>query len=1204
MFLKSLELYGFKSFPDKTKLHFDRGVTAVIGPNGSGKSNISDAMKWVLGEISSKNLRGSSMEDVIFSGSSTKKPMNFAEVSVTFDNSFSESGNLLSDEKEITVTRRYYRVGESEYFINQKPCKLKDIHELFLNTGIGREGYSIVGQGKIADIVSQRNESRRNVLEEAAGISKYRYKKKEAQRKLESVEANLIRVKDIAAELEGRVGPLEEDAKKVRKYLDLYERKKQIDIGLFLFDAKDSISLYEKYESELGEARLEYDSSASRLAEYEQNNEKIFEASQENKRPTTELMEQIRDIGERRVKLEGDMRLCESEIFHAEENKKILSSECETIKAELDEKNAALSEAQTKALEHIATKDSLQAELDKLESEILDVRSDAVVLGNDVYDSKNELEENEKKLTEAKIALSVFDTNTALASQRLSEIKAQSEEIKSEKDKLENQKAELEKENDNYRLQRDKAKEEITEKEADNDALIKKHGDITEKLSDLKIELGSRRGKLENLMRMDELFEGYSRSVKFLMNEFSRGSIKRRNGAKCQIYGPVSKLISAEDMYVLAIETALGANIQNIVCESEEDAKCAIEFLKNSKAGRATFYPVMTMKSSNASGEIAGIRSNRGYIGIASDLVRCDAKYRPVIDNLLGRTVISDSIDSAAEMAKMLGYRLRFVTLDGQIVNAGGSFTGGSSRQESGILSRSAEIEKLKSRIGELEKEILGVSEELAENDRLSTSVLSMIKDGNLKITMLEAMISDVNSKISAVDAKIDSANVSLDAIFDEAKRSDEDSTAHDQKRAELENEISKIGAVSEEITKRIEQKSKDITEIENKIAKMRDDQSKKQISLAELRRDCAADEASVSLWQDEINKLSLKIEHAQSEIENSDLKIGSSRSQIEQTKKLIEILSEELSEKQNLHTQKSGDELDFESKLSALREKIKEESQKKELLSQNVVKLENKCNEIKNGHDKLTAAMWEDYELSYTTALDAPHIEINSDNKREYQSEQNGLKSKIKALGNVNMTAIEEYNEVKTRYDFLSAQITDLTDSKEDLCDIIRKLEREMTSKFAEAFDSINKNFGEVFSELFGGGKAELILADPEHILESDIEIAVAPPGKIIKNMSLLSGGEQAFCAIALYFAILRISPTPFCIFDEIEAALDDANVDRFADYIHKYSENTQIIIITHRRGTMETADRLYGVTMPKKGVSNIFELNAAEVSVNFNVN
>ena len=1203
MFLKMLELQGFKSFPDKTTLRFDKGVTAVIGPNGSGKSNISDAMKWVLGEVSSKNLRGGSMEDVIFSGSSTRKPMGFAEVSVTFGQFPATDSPFSAENGEIKITRRYYRVGESEYMINQKPCKLMDLHELFLNTGVGREGYSIVGQGKIADIVSQKNESRRNILEEAAGISKYRYRKKEAQRKLVSVEENLVRVRDIAAELSTRVEPLENEARKAKNYLSLYESKKSIDIGLYLYDVQKNLDLSESLKQDLQSAKMIYETSAERLEALEQKNEEIFAAAQENKKNSGELQEHIQSLSEEKIAAEGAVSLLNNEIEHAKERKSLLSEDIAAIQADLAGREADYALAMENLAKAQADCVTLQSENDALEQNILAVRAQSVQFGNSKHAAAEQLSKVEFDLNEARIALSVMENAAALQKDKRKELLGQREELNEQQSTLLSRRAEMLASLAEYRDKKEKIISDISIWKTELEKLEQEKQKIASVVSEARITLGAQKGKADQLNRMNELFEGYSRSVKYLMNESKKGNVQKRNGEPCTIYGPISKLIHVQQNYALAIETALGANIQNIVLESEQDAKAAIEFLKVNRAGRATFYPVQTCKAQYRAANTDDFVNMPGFIGIASNLISVDSKFRIIIDSLLSRTVVTDTIDSAAEMARKSDYRLRFVTLDGQIINAGGSFTGGSSRQESGVLSRSAEIEKLRAFCADLERQI---DEQSAKEQKLaqtSETFQGKLRDANATVTMLDALQSEQNTSLSVLDAKLESIGKTLEGIDAEEQKSGESGQKYTAEHEMQQQRIDSLSKKLIELRECIDVNTRRASDMDKQVNDLRMQQTKKQITFAEKKKDCEAAEARCALCTEEIEKLKGKTHKAETEISLCQEKISLSQNQISEKTADISKLDLEIVRCRQTQKRQSEDELEFDKKLAELREQIRNESQQKELLSRNVLTIENKYQSVLNEQDKQTAAVWDAYELTYSAAKAAEHIDVDEKNRAEFVSQQEKLKSKIRSLGNVNMNAIEEYEEVSSRYTFLSAQISDLESSQKDLNTIIVQLESEMRKQFADAFEKINENFSKIFTELFGGGKAELILTDPERILDCDIEIAVAPPGKIVKNMSLLSGGEQAFCAIALYFAILKISPTPFCIFDEIEAALDDVNVDRFADYIKQYSENTQIIIITHRRGTMETAERLYGVTMAKKGISNVFELDASRVSDEYNV-
>ena len=1192
MILKSLELNGFKSFPDKTVLNFEMGSTMIVGPNGSGKSNISDAMRWVLGEISSRNIRGTKMEDVIFGGTDKRRQMSYAEVSVTFDNTDEESrANLPYD--EVTVTRKYFRSGDSEYYINRKPVRLKDIHELFMNTGVGRTGYSIIGQGRIAEIVSQKSEDRRGIFEEAAGIAKYKYKKNEAERKLMGVSDNLTRVNDILSELESRVGPLEREAEKARKYLEYYEHKKRADISLWVYDIEHLTEDIEKSESNFIIAKRELEAIEETLASLEAQDERTFRTSQENKLEYERLTAEIAEDTKRMHDLDSASRLAENNITHRETLKNLKREEI----AKLEEKLAAAEQTISQASEiSESLKDKLEDTLRRhlgLENDKSQNEKEIKRLADEIDALLTKIRENEQSIVDMKLRLSALDNARESGSEQK---RALSESIDKYKESVEMLDGRI-KQADEKISEYDKKAEAIKAECADTDNRLV---EIAAKIEELGgesnqayLDMSSKEHRVNTLKRMDELLEGYAQSVRFIVNEYDNGRI---DGAG-NIYGPVSRLISVGEKYSLAVETALGANLQNIVVDNESTAKAAMRHLKNKNAGRATFYPISSMKARALPLSEKEVQKYKGYLGVADSVLTYDRMFEPVMKSLLGATLLFDNIDNATVMAKATGYKTRIVTLDGQIINAGGSFTGGSAKRESGMLTRTSEIEKLEAEIEKLKKKQSDLKAETDKYNEEAAKLNSEVSGKKSNLAIIESLRNAENTQLEVLKSQYESDKRMLEELSSDLERLDSDSDKNVSeykglcdKCAELEAENSAISDKRNELDVLKYENEQKNSELDTQMAEL-------SISEAETKRDIENSIEQLDMRRAAADEIVASIEEAKAQIEKYDSDNTDAADSIESGKREIVELEEKIKATEEARQANSEEGRAIEKRLMDLRARIKDNNDRKENVVREYTKLENKCSNLNTELDKMTSRLWDEYELTYTTACECGYEKVTQSNRSAVSAEQTEYRNKIKGLGSVNVNAVEEYASVKERYDFLSAQVEDLEKSKTELLEIITGLEGEMCDNFVEAFDKINKNFRIVFRELFGGGEAELTLTDPENVLTSGIEIRVAPPGKIIKSLMLLSGGEQSFVAIALIFAILRVNPTPFCIFDEIEAALDEANVFRFADYIKRYSDRNQFIVITHRRPTMEAADKLYGVTMYEKGISKVLTLDVGEI-------
>ncbi len=1188
MYLKSLELHGFKSFPNKTTLNFMRGSTVIIGPNGSGKSNISDAMRWVLGELSSKNIRGSKMEDVIFGGADSRKPMGFAEVSVTFDNT-DAANRLNSPYDEITVTRRYYRAGSSEYYINRRPVRLKDIYELFMNTGIGRDGYSVIGQGKIAEILSKKSEDRRSIFEDAAGIAKYRYKKQETERALEKTDENMVRIEDNLSYLESRVGPLEKESEKARKYLDLYDRKKRVDVSLWLYDTEKLRRDIKEAEDAFKISEHELEIADDTLRSLQTQSDRLFEESQAKKLESERIYSEIDAVTKRLHEIDSGMLVAQNEAGHkrelAEQGRNSLTSLHASVVAAKDEQKKLLSEAE--GLEKSNAERQSRYEALRLEQE--ELLAQAQKLEFELAEKQNEIRACESEQMDIQVRISVLEGSRAQDDEKSANANQEAQRYEEEAAKLEED-CRLAKESvDMYASRLGELDGKLGTLTQRFDELTSRRDGISEELGRITVERSSLEQRIDTLKRMEEHFEGYSNTVRHIMRKCEEGGY-----VDGKIYGPLSKLISTDTKYITAIETALGQSMQNIVVDTEQTAKDTIYALKRDNAGRATFYPVSSIKYAGETDEIRRASQYDGYVGRADTLVECEETFAEINRWLLGRTLVFDSLDNASKAAKELRYKVKIVTLDGQVINAGGSFTGGSVKRDSGILSRSAEIETLTVKLAQmtenaesLEKELSSVREELEVTD-------NELGAERQTAELLKTMLSSEQSKYETAKAKLD-ANSDLRAML----RSDLERIGNKNYDAEH----AELAEASERVEKKIEEMKAARAETEisrHELLDLREQKGeaadKLFLEMAECRRD-----------------IEVKRQLADSAAARGEEFAARADEMLERIR-LYERQEAELDEKQSLNRDESNklrasleklsaSRVDIEAaigeievKMNASRIKINEKTNQKEVIfrahTKNETHLKSMCDDL----DKMTAKLWEDYELTYLTAVAMNYPEVNEKNRAENVSEQTTLKNQLRALGNVNVGAIEEYTQVKTEYDSLKQQVDDLRASKEDLCGIIAELDKEMRAKFTAAFSAINANFAETFRALFGGGSAELSLSEPDDVLNSGIEIKAAPPGKIIKNMTLLSGGEQAFIAIALLFAILKVNPAPFCILDEIEAALDEVNVKRFAEYIKEF-DSTQFVLITHRRGTMEAADCLYGVTMPERGISRVLTLDINDI-------
>lgn len=1183
MILKALEMQGFKSFPDKTVLEFNKGITAVVGPNGSGKSNISDAVRWVLGEQSTKTLRGSKMEDVIFSGTDVRKAKGFAEVTLRLDNT---DRSLNKDSDEVSVTRRYYRSGDSEYLVNGESARLRDVNELFMDTGLGRDGYSIVGQGKIADMVSPKASERRDMLEEAAGISHFRYRRGDAIKRLAQAEENLVRLRDILSELESRVGPLKAQSEKAQKFIVLAGERKNLEIGIWLNTIDKTGEKMRDQEHKIEIAEASHKEAQDELSKIGEMIDKAADGTRDINIKLEEIRNSASGFEEKLSDIDSQIKVAENSILHNNETIERINrdkaAENET-EQNIDTAVSAARECIQKAEEQIADATRQMDELSKQEETY---RLNSSEFSDRAAALSGEISALSVRLADCRVTAETANSSIEEIRSRISAIDESMGTRKDDYDALLKRKADAE-------ASLKEIQDEIVSVKNAIDGYTLRFENRGKKADSVKLAIDEKQRELHKgqdrvrlLEDLEKNMEGYFGAVKAVMKESGRGALRG-------IYGPVSQLITVKDKYSAAIETALGAAVQNIVVDNETDAKRAMGFLKEHRAGRATFLPITAIKGRVLSEQ--GLDDQYGFVSIASELVSYDNKYSEIIRWLLGRTAVAEDIDSAIAIAKKYSYRFRIVTLDGQVINAGGSMTGGSRVQNAGILSRGNEIERLKGSLASMQKELDGMlsdykllSEDAsaakaelegAEGDLLRAKEENIRREGELKLASdklasvssgvkelleeketLEKRIESVSSGAEAARSQIDELKETLENKEKELESITGDSKTLQKNREEVASKAAEIRLRIVSLQKDVEANTDEITRLKNRKTGHLDRLSELDGEIREIEE--KNDELRALTERLSADEKALKANH------------GDAQNQIN------ELISQR-------------DELEKQANDLRLHERAK--SEERERLSGDIARLEERKIAMRNEYDNLTSKLYDEYQL---TRREAAALEIEIDDYSLAAKRLAELKSQIRALGSVNVSAIEEYKEVSERYEFLSGQISDVETSRAELNKMIDDLTGKMAEQFREQFNRINSCFGQTFIELFGGGKAELRLEDERDVLGSDIEIKVQPPGKNVQNINLLSGGEKGLSAIALLFAILKVTPAPFCIFDEVEAALDDVNVSRYAQYVRRMTKNTQFILITHRRGTMEEADVLYGVTMQEKGVSKLLELKTAEMA------
>ena len=1183
MLLRTLEMQGFKSFPDKTELTFGKGITAVVGPNGSGKSNISDAVRWVLGETSTKSLRGSKMEDVIFGGTSTRKPLGFAQVVLTLDN----SDNSLKDKGEIvTVSRRYYRSGESEYKIDGEVVRRKDIHELFMDTGLGADGYSMVGQGKIDSIISAKNEDRRELFEEAAGISRFRHKRKDAERRLEQAQENLVRLLDILGELESRVGPLKTQSEKAKKFLEFSDEKKTLEIGVWLSKINKFTNELRMQEHKIDAANVSYEQCNTELENIESEIESVLAKITEINLEIEQSRSGVAAFEEEAVRKEGEIQVLNATLDHNNETIERLKNDISaaddtglSIDEQIAAKHAFIEENDAKSQAKYIELQAVTNELNKIISDNDDISGQSSQLTKELADLTLKLSDCKVKCSQAvssieeiKSRLSAIDETVQSVDKEIETASAQKQETEDNITFIKERIAEYENSMDGYRLKLKNKTEKAEKIKADYDKLVR--------------SLEEKQSKARMLSDLEKNMEGFAGSVKAVMRQSASKALSGINGTLAQ-------LISVDNDYSTAVEVALGAAMQNIVVDNEADAKRAINYLKQNNQGRATFLPVSAIKPRYI--DEKNLDDNFGFVDIAANLVDCDAKYKNIVSNLLGRVMIVEDIDCAIGISKRYNNKYKIVTLDGQVMNPGGSMTGGSRSRGAGILSRAnmidelnAEAEKIKAQVDEIAQSYKKAMEEanLAAADVQGADAdLRNAKEELIRAEGDDKLASDKLKSLGDRKAALISEKENADGrimLFEEAdKKASRESDAVQNQINDVEAKLGEISNGVDELTQKRETVRKRSEEINLELVTLAKDTEAAKLAVDEL-------ELRKSTQSDRVKSITDEIEQYEAKNQNLMLSISDVQSTVNELRAKAKSADDAIRDRITYRD-------NCEKRNVELRTEEKTKTSDREKLSAELVRLEERKNNMQKEFDDLNDMLFEQYEL---TRPEAEALGIVIENMAEAKKRLHEIKVAIRALGSINVGAIEEYKEVSERYEFLKEQIGDIEKSKSELQNIIEDLTSSMSEKFLTQFKKINEEFKVSFADFFGGGKGELILEEPDNCLESAIEIKIQPPGKSVQNINLFSGGEKSLAAMALLFSVLKVTPSPFCIYDEVEAALDDVNVERFAKYMRKMTDKTQFISITHRRGTMEEADVLYGVTMQEKGVSKLLELQSAELA------
>jgi len=1174
MYLKRLELAGFKSFADRTEMEFVPGVTAVVGPNGSGKSNVSDSIRWVLGEQSAKSLRGAKMEDIIFAGSDTRKPVNFAEVTLTLDNT---DGSLDLEYSEVSVTRRVYRSGESEYYINNRPCRLKDIMELFMDTGLGKEAYSIIGQGKIEEILSTKSEDRRGIFEEAAGIVKYKTRKREAEKKLADTEQNLLRIHDIISEINEQIGPLEEQAKKARTYKELHQQLVEHEVALYVQQIEAAHGKWEEASRRVQELKEQLAAHSSQVSKQEADLEQArFHVSQIDQ-SIEELQQVLLSVSEEAEKVEGQREVLRERMRNLQANRQQTMEQLHRISEKQHALEGELAEEMERAEEARQRMNETHASLQEAESQfnaVLQALTDDVErLKGDYFEKLNEMANLRNEIRHQE---QLVQTNQARMERQVAEKQRLEQE-----ESLRREKAEA------MQTQLGQIEQEIHETLARYRELMEKLREGQGAIESLRRELrqweqkrDAAKARLEMLREMQADFAGFQQGVKEILKARERGF--------AGIHGAVAELVVVPEQYETAVEVALGGALQNVVVENEAAGRAAIAHLKKHNAGRATFLPLDVIRPRNIQPEDRRrLEKEDGVVGIASELISFDPLYRPILESLLGNVVVTQTLEQANRVARALGYRYRIVTLEGDLVNAGGSMTGGSLKKNTAnLLGRNRQAEELEAQMAMIEETISGhagrmeqLIKQQREMEREQETLRSQGEQLRLKeqetkglLTQLEAEGKTLGERIRLIELEIASYRQDVEEALGRKQEMEAQLSALGEQERELTARIAAAEAKRQEQLESREELNQRITSLKVADAQVRQEYQSRQEQTERLKEQKAALQRE---WEEQ-NEYLASLDELEKNNESSAAKLDEQIAELRQDKERVQgLIQERRNERASLfHRQEQ------------LEQEVKEARKKLKALEEKLHQEEVKANRSEVELDHLLNKLSEEYEMSFDLARQKypPRGEMASETEIV-----NRLKKEIAALGTVNLGAIEEFERLAERHEFLRGQEADLNEAKEMLYRVIDEIDVEMSRRFKETFEAIREQFREVFTQLFGGGRADLQLSDPENLLETGIEIVAQPPGKKLQNLALLSGGERALTAMALLFAILKVKPVPFCVLDEVEAALDEANVARFAEYMHRFSGQTQFICVTHRKGTMESADVLYGITMQEDGVSKL---------------
>ena len=1182
MYLKRMEMQGFKSFADKTVIELKQGITTVIGPNGSGKSNISDAIRWVLGEQSSKALRCSKSLDIIFAGTQNRKSLGFAEVSLVFDNA---DGGLPIEYTEVTVTRRIYRSGETGYFINKVPCRLKDLQELFMDTGIGKDGYSIVGQGKIDEILSNKSEDRRHIFEEASGIVKYRVRKQETEKKLEHTKLNLLRINDILSEIEGNLEPLQAQSEKAKKYLNIRDNLKNIEVGLFLYNIDQNKKDIEKITEDENITKEQCDTEETRLERIKTVKEQLKEEIDD----ITNKIEQMSNLGFESQKeiemLNSDINVSKTKISNNEENEKRFLEEIEEKTTRLKELEEEQKQKDEKRENLRKNKERFTKELEEKQAELDKITEKLSKEALEIEKHKKQVEENTDKKYEKQANIKEQEINFENDEKRQKQLKNEIQNIISELDNTRMKKEEVSK--DFYEIEaiRNKNIKELENIAKQKEEVNQKIKTYQIKINTMSNELRMKESRQKFLIETEKEKEGYTKSVKTLLKDCENNPELKKG-----IEGVLANLIDVPEELQTAIEMSLGMALQNIVTETEQDAKKLVEYLRKNNIGRASFLPITSIKGK----KIDNIKGNKsGIIGIAAELVKYNKKYEQIIYNLLGRTVIVDNMDTAIRIAKENGQNFKIVTQEGDIINTSGAITGGAVMKKTvNILGRENEIKKIGQEIKKTQENIEKIEKEKEEYEESIEGILEIAERLEKELQENEITYATGKQKVLSFEEEIQKIENRLQKLKEEQSKLEEQKEFATNKKAKIQKEIEEINTENEKLSKIITEYAELNKDNQKYIDDLNFDITNLKISVSSFDESESSIEEIKERIQQEVEANKQSIKNKQEQIEQSKQETQNLKEAIKKIQEQIEKIKEEVKSSGSKIEELKKSRAEKNEKLTTQEEQITEKFKIIEDLKGQIVKIDVRKTKIQEEITETINKLWEEYELTPNSIEEYEKPKNVSETKKQV----NKLRTQMREMGSVNVESINEYKKQKERYDFMSEQRLDLENTMSKLRKIITDMTAIMKEQFEEKFKEINKNFGEVFAELFGGGKAEVKLEDEQNILECGIDITAQPPGKKLQNMLLLSGGEKALTAIALLFAILRINPAPFCVLDEIEAALDDVNVYRYAEYLKKFSQTTQFLVITHRKGTMEAADSVYGVTMEESGISKLLSMKLRE--------